>query len=132
MTWPYEFITLTDDQKHQRRLSIDYYAYIAHISAFAPALFFLFIRLIRRLRRRSPYQQVPSSPAAKAAHRSWISSRWPVALWWLGEDVYLAGAHWGRRDEWVFGSAWLLWLLVLCVRGTGKGEFWCILEGGFF
>ncbi|KAF5256700.1 hypothetical protein BFJ63_vAg14491 [Fusarium oxysporum f. sp. narcissi] len=125
MGWPYEFLTLTDEEKHQRRLSLDYYAYIAHLSALVPALLFLVIRLINRVRkgRNSGYLQVPGSPGVKANRQRWISrvmEKGPIVQWWLGEDVVFMGRHWGQRDEWVLGTAWTVWLLVLSVRGTGK------------
>ncbi|CZR34425.1 uncharacterized protein FPRO_01305 [Fusarium proliferatum ET1] len=125
MGWPYEFLTLTDEEKHQRRLSLDYYAYIAHLSAFVPALLFLVVRFINRVRkgRNSGYLQVPGSPGVKANRQRWISrvmEKGPIVKWWLGEDVVFMGSHWGQRDEWVLGTAWTVWLLVLSVRGTGK------------
>ncbi|KAF5660735.1 ferric cupric reductase transmembrane component 2 [Fusarium heterosporum] len=125
MGWPYEFLALTDEEKHQRRLSLDYYAYIAHLSAFAPALLFVLARLINRVRRgrNSGYSQVPGSPGVKANRQRWISrlmSKGPMAQWWLGEDVYFWGTYWGQRDEWVLGVVWTVWLLVLSVLGTGK------------
>ncbi|CVK84063.1 related to ferric reductase [Fusarium mangiferae] len=125
MGWPYEFLTLTDEEKHQRRLSLDYYACIAHLSAFVPALLFLVIRLINRVRkgRNSGYLQVPGSPGVKANRQRWISrlmEKGPIVKWWLGEDVVFMGSHWGQRDEWVLGTAWTVWLIVLSVHGTGK------------
>ncbi|KPM36968.1 hypothetical protein AK830_g9604, partial [Neonectria ditissima] len=72
--------------------------------------------------RRGSYREVPSSPALKARGRPWFADvvrRWARVRWWLGDDVFLLGAHWGRRDEWVGGAAWMAWLLVCCVRGTG-------------
>ncbi|KAF4340458.1 ferric cupric reductase transmembrane component 2 [Fusarium beomiforme] len=125
MGWPYEFLTLTEEEKHQRRLSLDHYACIAHISAFAPAILFLIVRLVNRVRkgRNSGYRQVPGSPGVKANRQRWISrllEKGPMVQWWLGEDVYFIGSHWGQRDEWILGIAWTLWLLVLSVHGTGK------------
>ncbi|KAF4463957.1 ferric reductase [Fusarium albosuccineum] len=125
MGWPYEFLTLNDEEKHQRRLALDYYANIAHLSAFAPAVVFVIARLVARVRRarRGQYSEVPNSPAVKARRERWLSKvlgKWPAAQWWLGEHVYFRGSHWGQRDEWILGIAWTLWMLVLCVRGTGK------------
>ncbi|KAM0353636.1 hypothetical protein ACHAPU_001649 [Fusarium lateritium] len=125
MGWPYEFLTLTDEEKHQRRLSLDHYAYIAHLSAFAPALLFVLARLINRVRRgrSSGYSQVPGSPGVKANRQRWISrlmAKGPMVQWWLGEDVAFLGTRWGQRDEWVLGIAWTVWLLVLSILGTGK------------
>ncbi|KAM5365451.1 hypothetical protein ACJZ2D_010986 [Fusarium nematophilum] len=88
MGWPYEFVTLSDEEKHQRRLSLDYYAYIAHLSAFAPALGFILLRFIARVcrARRGPYREVPGSPSAKRHRQRWISrvlGKWPMTQWWL-------------------------------------------------
>lgn len=126
MGWPWEFLTLAQEEKHQRRLTLDHYAYIAHLSAFAPALLFALFHLINRVRRsrNSGYQQVPGSPGVKANRQRWISrvmEKGPMVKWWLGEDVWFWGSHWGQRDEWVAGIAWTAWLLVLSVHGTGKG-----------
>lgn len=126
MGWPWEFLTLTQEEKHQRRLSLDHYAFIAHLSAFAPVLLLVLFHFIDRVRRgrNSGYQQVPGSPGVKANRQKWISrvlEKGPMVKWWLGEDVWFMGSHWGQRDEWVVGIAWTLWLLVLSVHGTGKG-----------
>ncbi|KAF5023945.1 hypothetical protein F66182_3983 [Fusarium sp. NRRL 66182] len=127
MGWPYEFVTLPEEEKHQRRLSLDHYAYIAHLSAFVPALLILLFRLINRVRRtrhgQHQYSQVPGSPGVKASQQKWtsrVADRLAIAQWWIGEDVYFLGDHWGQRDEWVIGIAWTGWLLGLCVYGTGK------------
>ncbi|SPJ81658.1 related to ferric reductase [Fusarium torulosum] len=125
MGWPYEFLTLSDEEKHQRRLSLDYYAWIAHLSAFTPALLFVIARFINRIRRggSSGYSQVPGSPGVKANRQRWISrvmGKGPMVQWWLGEDVWFLGSHWGQRDEWILGVAWTVWLLVLSIHGTGK------------
>ncbi|RSL98452.1 hypothetical protein CEP52_010328 [Fusarium oligoseptatum] len=125
MGWPYEFITLTDEEKHQRRIALEYYAYVAFLSAFVPCLISILVQLITRVRRarRGQYSEVPGSPGVKANQQRWITrmiGKWSAAQWWLGEDVYLLGSRWGQRDEWVFGVAWTLWMLILCVRGTGK------------
>lgn len=129
MGWPYEFTTLTDEEKQLRRSALDHYAAVAHYSAFAPALAYLLVRLVvhvRGRRRRGRYQEVPNSPAFKARKLSWsaaLAGRGRMVWWWMGDDVYFAGGHWGQRDEWIFGVVWMGWLLALCVVGTGKGEF---------
>ncbi|KAF7555840.1 hypothetical protein G7046_g6464 [Stylonectria norvegica] len=128
MGWPYAFVDLTEDEKLLRRDALDHYARVAHYSALAPALAFLLLRLGARVTRArrdnaAQYQAVPGSPAVKARRVSWaalLERRWRAWAWWLGEDVYFLGAHWGHRDEWIMGLAWMGWLLVLCVVGTGK------------
>lgn len=127
MGWPYEFVTLSDEEKDLRDDSIALHAAVGFCSAFAPAAALLLVRAVARVRRasRGQYREVPNSPAIKARRQSWsggAAQRWRRALWWMGEDVYFLGAHWGHRDEWIMGLVWTVWLLFLCVRGTGKGQ----------
>ncbi|KAH6900187.1 hypothetical protein B0T10DRAFT_18464 [Thelonectria olida] len=124
--WPYEFVTLTEDEKVHRRHAIEHNASVAFWSAFAPAVTALLLRVVARVYRRwrsGQYREVPGSPALKAQRQGWavrVAERWRRMAWWMGEDVCFAGAHWGHREEWVVGLGWTLWLLFLCVRGTGK------------
>ncbi|KAI5462300.1 hypothetical protein BGZ63DRAFT_383482 [Mariannaea sp. PMI_226] len=129
MGWPYEFVDLTEDDKLHRRHAINHNASVAFWSAFAPAVAALLLRaaarVVRRL-RRGQYREVPGSPALKASRQGWsspaqvVGDRWRTFAWWMGGDVVLLGAHWGRRDEWILGTTWASWLLFLCFRGTGK------------
>ena len=131
MGWPYEFVTLNDEQKHLRRQSLDFYAAIAHYSLIVPLVAVILTKLLRIGLRNLPgaqddgglYQRVPGSPIVKA-HRGRVGSglavTWRKFAWWMGDDVVLFGQVWGQRDEWVLGSVWLLWLLTLSVVGTGK------------
>ena len=79
--------------------------------------------------RRGTYAAVPGSPALKHRHQHQTGSvlgslrttarRW---TWWLGGDVvFLGDRTWGQRDQWVFGTGWMVWLLVLSLLGTGDG-----------
>lgn len=139
MGWPYEFLTsLTDEEKLLRRQSLDLYACIAHYSALGIVLLFLIYRLLNKAVSRAglfngsgaddhgQYAAVPASPVVKAtrlaAARS-VSSQWDKFVWWIGDDVYFAGANWGQRDEWALGAIWASWMMALCVMGTGKGKF---------
>lgn len=131
MHWPYAFLTdLTDEQKAARRDSLSHYASLAHYYAFAPAALFLLLRFVLRVkarierRRRGRYSSIPGSPVSKAqrlTNLGDLKAKWTKAIWWLGEDVVLRGESWGQRDEWVLGSLYTLWLLALCVVGTGNG-----------
>lgn len=135
MGWPYEFLTLSDQEKQLRRQSLDHYASIAHYSAFAPALIFLLCRLLSLVTRRASggksaagagYEAVPGSPVVKAARRgsgiAGVEASWSKVVWWMGDEVYFRGENWGQKGEWVMGVSWTVWLLVLCVLGTGKGN----------
>lgn len=132
MGWPYAFLTsLSETAKAQRRESLTHYAALAHWYSFSPAVIFLLLRLILRVkakierRRRGRYNSVPGSPVSKAARLTTlgdVKAKWTRAIWWLGEDVWFMGEVWGQRDEWVFGSVYMVWLLTLCVVGTGNGK----------
>ncbi|KAF4126048.1 Ferric reductase NAD binding domain [Geosmithia morbida] len=128
MSWPYEFILdLSPEDKQLRRESIAFYALVAHSSAFAPALAYLLFRLgltlYTRVRGPASYQFVPGSPVAKARQATslgGLEARWVRLAWWMSDPVYLFGVHYGHRDEWILGSGWAAWMLLLCVLGTGR------------
>jgi len=114
MGWPYGVPSLTHEEKLLRRQTIDLYACIAHYSALAPALLFLLYRLARRVpgvgrsASTAAYEQVPSSPVAKArrlASSSSLAQQWQKLVWWLRDDVFFRDAHWGQRDQWLLGLA---------------------------
>ncbi|KAK2592048.1 hypothetical protein QQS21_010248 [Conoideocrella luteorostrata] len=136
MGWPYGFPALSHEEKLLRRQSLDLYACIAHYSALAPAVIFLVYRIVRHVASRAGhgststeqgrYTPVPRSPISKAHQQGSVgrlASQWRRLTWWLGDDVRVAGSHWGQRDEWILGAVWTAWLLVLSVKGTGKDYF---------
>ncbi|KAI0475088.1 ferric reductase like transmembrane component [Xylariaceae sp. FL0804] len=130
MAWPYQFLELNDAEKHVRRQSLDRHALYAQLSALLPVAVFLALRLGTWLLKKWPspqqqrgaYSAVPDSPMLKEQRLSpagsW-ESRARRAAWWLGDDVVLFGRAWGQRDEMIAGVAWTVWLLFLCVVGTG-------------
>lgn len=131
--WPYEFITLDDHQKELRRQSLDHYASLAHWSAFSPIAAYLTFKLVQRIlsKRIRPnshgggtYQRVPGSPLAKAKQMTAsgeLATKWAKWKWWMADELFVLGEYRGKRDEWLLGAAWFLWLLGLCVVGTGNG-----------
>lgn len=133
LDWPFTFnLALSEVEKQARRDSLDNHALLAHFSAILPLFAALLVRLglwlaskASSVSRGDGYAQVPRSPVVKAQRSGAIGgivARWRLLLWWLGDDVFAFGQHWGKRDEWVFGLGWFAWLLVLCWVGTGKGE----------
>lgn len=140
MVLGYGFPSLTHEEKLQRRESLDLYACMAHYSALAPAVLFLVYRILHRVASQikpssssgyDRYAAVPPSPIVKAQRQGSsgrFTSQWRKIVWWLGDDVYFGRSHWGQRDEWVLGAAWTVWLLVLCVKGTGNGEILILLN----
>ncbi|KAG6011046.1 hypothetical protein E4U21_000077 [Claviceps maximensis] len=138
MGWPYGFPVLTEEDKQLRRQALDLYACIAHYSALAPALVFLLYRVSRHViqhagcvsasasGQQGRYAPVPGSPMVKAQQQGVVgrlTTQWRRLTWRLGDDVSLAGSHWGQWDEWLLGALWTAWLLVLSVKGTGNDYF---------
>lgn len=134
MAWPYGFPSLTHEEKLLRRQTLDLYACIAHYSALVPALLFLLYRLLKRVAsqvksgsssEQTRYSVVPNSPTVKAQLQrpsARFASQWRNVVWWFSDDVYFLGLHWGQKDEWVLGTIWTAWLLVLSIKGTGNGK----------
>jgi hypothetical protein len=132
MGWPYHFLELTPAEQHERRLSLNRHSLYAQLSALLPVIIFLLVRLGRWVSRKAgnrvAYNAVPNSPAVKR-ERTTVLGTWSATIrlvaWWLGDEVRFAGQDWGRRDEVIFGTLWTIWLLFLCVIGTGEGRLRC-------
>lgn len=129
MSWPYRFVDLSKEEVQIRRQTLDRYGSYAQYSALTPIIIALLFRLGTYLSQRwqsgASYSAVPGSPELKTRRQSWGHS-WEAAIkkwkWWLADDVYFMGQHWGQKDQWVFGLAWASWLLVLSVLETGDGK----------
>ncbi|KAJ3579127.1 hypothetical protein NPX13_g1436 [Xylaria arbuscula] len=129
MSWPYQFLDLDTAQKQARRHALDRYGFIAQLSALVPIALFLLYRLVAwGIARatgsdRGSYATVPNSPVLKrqrlSAVGSWSAHSRRIA-WWFGGDVVFLGWNWGPRDQMILGTAWAIWLLTLCVVGTGN------------
>ncbi|KAK3400555.1 ferric reductase like transmembrane component-domain-containing protein [Sordaria brevicollis] len=120
MSWPYQFLDLSQAEKHARRQSLDKYALYAQLSALIPiGLIWLYQTLNKSSsRKKRDYTAIPSSDPDSFNNRR-QSNTWSKLRWWLGEDVVAFGEVLGQRGQWVFGLLWSLWLLVLCIAGTG-------------
>ncbi|OTA98277.1 hypothetical protein M426DRAFT_17567 [Hypoxylon sp. CI-4A] len=127
MGWPYHIYALDADQKHARRLALNQYGTYAQLSAFIPIAIVVLYRLLAWLvRRASPqrgvYEAVPASPALKRVRQSTAGSWYGIMrriVWWFGDDVVFLGVNWGQRDQIFVGYVWTVWLLLLCIIGTG-------------
>lgn len=130
MGWPWRIYHVDDEAKDLRRQTLDRYGGYAQLSAFAPIVLFLMLRLsvwtIKKIKaRKGSYDAVPASPSRKALRQSPLGiweARFRRLQWWLEDDAVLFGQTWGRNDEWVLGTAWTTWLLFLSVLETGDGE----------
>ncbi|KAI0165296.1 metalloreductase Fre8 [Hypoxylon sp. FL1284] len=129
MGWPWEIYVLDAAEKQARRQSLNRHALYAQLSALIPiavvVLYRLGIWLTRRFAppREAEYLAVPTSPTLKQARRSaagsWASTARRFA-WWLGDDVTFLGVSWGQRDQIIAGFVWTVWLVFLCMVGTGR------------
>ncbi|KAF9873532.1 ferric reductase like transmembrane component [Colletotrichum karsti] len=127
MGWPYKFLDLSREEVQIRRETLDRYGSYAQFSALTPIILALLIRFFGYLRQRwqasAAYDAVPDSPDLKARRQSWVGNfdtNVRKVKWWLGDDVYFMGQHWGQKDQWVFGVAWFAWMLVLSILETGE------------
>ncbi|TDZ34957.1 putative metalloreductase AIM14 [Colletotrichum spinosum] len=127
MSWPYKFLDLSREEVQLRREVLDRYGSYGQFSALAPIIIAILIRLFSYLSQRfqasARYNAVPNSPVLKKRRQGFVGNLGENVRkikWWLGDDVYFMGQHWGQKDQWVFGGAWFAWLLVLSVLETGE------------
>ncbi|KAF1986723.1 hypothetical protein K402DRAFT_463260 [Aulographum hederae CBS 113979] len=126
----YKFASLDADQRHERRLTLDFYAFVAQYSALIVLLsfqlYFLASWITRRFSKGDEETFPPSSPYLKHASTVGASKKWISKLrrfrararWWIGE--YMPIKSLGLKGEWLFGTLWALWLLFLCMNQTGN------------
>ena len=125
MAWPYHFLTVDPDQKHERRLLLDRYGAFAQLSALVPIIVYQLYRLgvwvySERQRSKATYTALSSPARKKYNHASSgnMAKRWRAVKWWLGDDLVTG---WGPRGHWIAGISWASWLLFLCINETGDG-----------
>ena len=131
MRWPYEFVDLTDAQKHHRRVLLDAYGLVAQASAGVVLLLIQLLFLAQWLRQRrngSDGIDVPSSPSLKNSQKGRrLNARvaaqyWRRLEWWCGDSVRISGVDLGTNGQITTAVAWTIWLLFLCFAETGDGE----------
>ncbi|KAK8065417.1 hypothetical protein PG997_012164 [Apiospora hydei] len=129
MGWSYSFAEISDAEKHARRLALDSYGLYAQLSTLLPIAVALVVRLAvwfsrRETTQKIAYDAVPTSPGAKYIRESTTTGSvgrvFRRISWYLGDDIYIAGKNWGRRDQFIFGGLWTVWLVFLCFMGTGN------------
>ena len=134
MSWPYHFIDLTEQQKHDRRALLDRYGIYSQLSALIPIIGYRLYRLSlwvysERLRSKAAYTAVPTSPDRKRKRTSSLGvarAKWRNVLWWLGGEV---APSWGLglRGQWIATLCWTMWLTFLSVHRTGDGTFFYLV-----
>ncbi|KAL7907817.1 ferric reductase like transmembrane component [Trichoderma velutinum] len=128
MDWPYQFVTLSEADRHKRRILNDTYGLYAHLSPLVPILGLLLVRLVRWSLKKSTDKQPPYDAEATSSAVAFYEAsvaRSPLALWrrfswWLSDNVKFAGLTLCQRDQLMFGGVWAAWLLFLCTKDTGK------------
>jgi hypothetical protein len=129
MEWPWAIYTLSDAEKLSRRRALDAYGSYAQLSALLPITLLLLLKLVKWIGTakdvQGAYAAVPHSPALKSM-RARAKSRWQATFrrffWWLQDEVRIGDKSYGQRDQWFAGVGWTMWLVFLCIYGTGRGE----------
>jgi hypothetical protein len=125
MVLGYDFVTLDDTEKSQRRLLLNHYAFVAQSSALIIPALCLFRLLFSKATRNSLDNERPRSPSFNkqlVGKETWSSKarqRRDRSVWWMKRDV---APDWGTRGQWVGAGIWMTWLLYLCVVNTGNGR----------
>ncbi|KAF2020578.1 hypothetical protein BU24DRAFT_445776 [Aaosphaeria arxii CBS 175.79] len=124
MVLGYEFVTLDDDQKHARRMLLEFYPWIAQWSVLTVFLIFQLCFLASWIGRRGLESQMrPRSPSfnkrdgvllvwlrrAQETFHAWV--------WWMHRPLF---RNWGTRGEWIGGGIWFIWLMSLSIIQTGN------------
>jgi hypothetical protein len=131
MRWPYEFVDLTDAQKHHRRVLLDAYGLVAQASAGVVLLLIQLYFLAQWLRQRrngSDGIDVPSSPSLKNSQKGGrlnprvAAQYWRRLEWWCGDSVRILGVDLGTKGQITVATTWTTWLLYLSFAETGNGE----------
>jgi hypothetical protein len=119
----YEFATLNDEEKHARRVLLEYYPMIAQWSVLVVIVFFQISYLVSWVIRRGLNDERPRSPSFNKRGNKWPWLRSGLQTstklrWWIRKDVVKG---WGTRAEWIGGGLWTVWLIYLCFAQTGNG-----------
>lgn len=125
MVFGYAFLDLDDEQKHARRVLLEYYPVVAQLSVLVIFAIFLVSFFLSWTAGRVLHHERPRSPlfGRRSAERwTWLrTSRQSFRRlrWWMSKPVM---RNWGTRGEWIIGGMWTVWLLYLCVVRTGNGN----------
>ncbi|KAF2477001.1 uncharacterized protein BDR25DRAFT_276648 [Lindgomyces ingoldianus] len=123
MVFGYEFVDLDHDQKHARRVLLEWYPLMAQLSALVVLALFVCGGILSFLARQGLDYERPRSPSfSKRAEgkSTWLkkSCQGSIKLsWWMKKPV---AASWGTRGEWIGGGIWMAWLLYLSSAQTSN------------
>ena len=125
MVFGYDFVTLDDSQKSQRRSLLNHYAFVAQLSVLiipASCLLRLFFANVARFGRNNGRPRSPSFNKQPDGKEPWFSKARQYrdqSVWWMKKDVIHSC---GTRGEWLGAGIWTTWLLYLCIINTGDGN----------
>jgi hypothetical protein len=127
MAFGYAFVDLTKEQKHERRVLLEYYPFVGQLSVLVIFALFQLIFAFSWFARRTLGDGRPRSPSLNKRARSWIwlkrcRQSFETMRWWMRKPLV---ANWGTRGEWIFGGIWTIWLLFLSFVQTGNGRNIC-------
>jgi hypothetical protein len=105
-----------------RRQVLDRYGAYGQVSVLLAVLVYLVCHLDIRVPSQSTkigkgYAALPRKHVASSTS---LRQLWRAFSWWLGGE---ARPGWGSRGHLIAGTAWLLWLLFLCIHHTTDGMY---------
>ncbi|KAF2757943.1 hypothetical protein EJ05DRAFT_510806 [Pseudovirgaria hyperparasitica] len=132
MAFGYEFVDLSDEQKHARRVALDTNgAYLQLSVLFVLLTIYASAWMTWLVERYTPRDDgPPKSPFQRANNQTQkgvfghTRLLWKRVLWWSGGPLMRG---WGTRGQWVCGSLWSLWMLYLCLRNT-MPDYWHVTK----
>jgi hypothetical protein len=128
----YAFVDRTPDHVKERRILLDWYANLAQLSQLLVLIAFpvlrISIRILFRFISNDKGYHLVSSPRKRVEAGQTASQKpgWAAALtrtgrilkWYFDDEVF---AGWGTYGQWFVGTAWAVWLMMLCVKNTTPG-----------
>lgn len=123
MAFGYEFVTLNDEQKHARRVLLEWYPFVAQLSVLAVFALFQVAYFFSWIINYGLDHERPKSPSFKkhgeglAGWLRKLRQNFEKLRWWMKKDI----KNWGTRGEWIFGGLWTAWLLYLSIVKTDNG-----------
>jgi hypothetical protein len=124
MAFGYAFVDLTKEEKHARRVLLEYYPMLGQLSVVVVFAVFQVLFALSWFAKRTLGEGRPRSPSLEKRARSWTwlkrsRQHFETLRWWMRKPLV---ANWGTRGEWIGGGIWAIWLLFLCFVEIGNGK----------
>lgn len=111
VSWPYKFVSLSNEQIQERRETLDRYGFYAYLS---PMILLTAIYIIRK-RLHGSYQA--DQGMERYREPSWMQLQLRRLSWWLDEPLT---SEFGQIKVHLLGLAYMSWLLFLSIHQTGN------------